>query len=584
EPFIAHNEAVLSRARAVQTKLRRRGVTRDPEAVAEWFAKSIPASVVDLPTFRAWYGAKPGERDALLRLTDADLLDPEAAKACGAEFFPDAIGPGTGAECRVEYSWEPGKDEDGITLQVPLLRLPDVSEESLAWLVRGMLADKVHAMLKSLPRAERETLERKGPLQQTAADAAALMNWREGELGVALAEVLGVLHGVSVDAAGFSEKAVPDYLRMRVQVVDDHGKELAVSRDVAALRAQLAGRLAKAQAGVAKKLFERSGITSWDFEPLPAEAVTPGQATAYPGLVDTGESVRVSLLSTPRAAQLQTWFGVRRLFAIAARDELGARIESLQDWGEASRQFKTLGTTEELRDALVCLACEAAFMTGQARVTSREEFEQRQLMHWGRLGQATIEVCNAVFGALDARSKVASRIARGTPRIWATSIADIREHAAYLMPRGFLARTPWERLRHYARYAEAMRERLFRLREDGSGAETGALAQFGPHWKKYTGWIARAMTAERAVAEDAGESAKQKGTSTKAPLPQARRVAPTVNVDAGEWVLEPGRLSEPVEIYRWMLEEARIGAFNPESGAKFDAKALEAAWKSVGEK
>jgi ATP-dependent helicase HrpA len=583
-PFVRHNADVLARAKAVQTKLRRRNVVKDPDAIAQWFAERIPSSVTDAASFRTWYAAASPASPRLLHLSEAEVLNAEAAAASEPSSFPDAISPGDGNPCALAYAWEPGKEEDGLTIKLPLLRLPDARAEALAWVVPGMLAEKTHALLKALPRSDRENLERKAPLQQTAADAASLLTWRESTLPEALAEVLRILHSVDVPAEAFDEKAVPDHLRIRVLVVDEHGKELAAGRDLAALRTQLAGRLTRAQAGAAKKLFERSGITTWDFDPLPAESKADGQATSYPSLIDAGDSIRVSLLPTPRAAQVHTWFGVRRLFALAARDELGARIESMQAWQEAARQYKPLGTTEELRDALICLSCESAFMLGQAPVTSRDEFEARQVSHWGRLGQTTIDVCGVIFRALEARHKVASRIASGTPRIWAISVADIREHAAYLMPRGFIIHTPWERLRHYARYAEAMRERLFRLREDGSGVETGALALFGPHWKKYTGWIARAMTADRAAAENAGEQTKTKPTNTKAPLPQARRVAPTVNVDAGEWTLQPGRLPEPVEHYRWLLEEARLGAFNPESGAKCDPKALEAAWKATGEK
>jgi hypothetical protein len=70
---------------------------------------------------------------------------------------------------------------------------------------------------------------------------------------------------------------------------------------------------------------------------------------------------------------------------------------------------------------------------------------------------------------LEPRARVAQRISGGTPRLWAESVADLREHAAYLLPRGFLLNVSWDRLRHFPRYARGMRERLFALREDGSG-------------------------------------------------------------------------------------------------------------------
>jgi hypothetical protein len=289
----------------------------------------------------------------------------------------------------------------------------------------------------------------------------------------------------------------------------------------------------------------------------------------------------LTLAPSGRAAASHTWFGIRRLFALAAKDEIAARITSHASWPEMSGYFKALGSSAELQDAIICLACEATFLTNQSLPATRDEFEQRQLAQWGRLGQVTTEVALTLRRTLEARSKVAHRLAGGTPRLWANSIADIREHAAYLMPRGFLHLTPWERLRHYARFTESMRERLFRLREDGSGVETVALTTFAPQWKRFTGWVARAMADQRQQATDAGEQARPASVKSKAPLPQTRRTAPAVNVDAGEWILQPGRLPAPLEAYRWALEEARIGLFVPESGAKFDASLLESMWKKV---
>lgn len=60
------------------------------------------------------------------------------------------------------------------------------------------------------------------------------------------------------------------------------------------------------------------------------------------------------------------------------------------------------------------------------------------------------------------------------------------------------------------------------MREEGSRAETDASAKFLPYWKRFTGWVANAMSQERRELEAAGEQAQQKSQKTKAPLPQAR--------------------------------------------------------------
>jgi hypothetical protein len=165
---------------------------------------------------------------------------------------------------------------------------------------------------------------------------------------------------------------------------------------------------------------------------------------------------------------------------------------------------------------------------------------------------------------LEPRFLVAKRLASGTNRHWAMSMADLREQAAYLMPPGFVLLVPWERLKEFPRNSAAMRARLLGLREDGSGAEKQLLEQYLPHWKKFTGWVAAAMSRER-EAEEAGAAL---ATKTKAALPQSRRAAPTVNLDAGAWAMQPGKLPAAVEKYRWALEELRLAMFTPELASK----------------
>src|SRR5262249_13187175 len=69
----------------------------------------------------------------------------------------------------------------------------------------------------------------------------------------------------------------------------------------------------------------------------------------------------------------------------------------------------------------------------------------------------------------------------------------------------------------------------------------------------------------------------------KAPLPQARRAAPVVNIDAGEWAMQPARLPPAVEHYRWALEDLRIALFTPESAPRplVPPNHLAALWKKV---
>jgi ATP-dependent helicase HrpA len=597
--FLLRNRAVMERARGVEAKLRRRDVVVDEESLVRWFEARLPGSVVGRESMERWLGEAGEGAGQALELGLVDVVKAEFAGAAEGAQFPDVMALGAAGgrggegvvECSLEYRLEPGKESDGVTAVVPLTALARLTAERAEWLVPGMVEEKVTALLKLLARQYRGALERGGDLAELAGQCAEVMKFGDGSLGEALSEAVEVLRGVKVPREAWSFKGLPAHLRLAVRVVDEHGKELASGRDVEELRERLAGRMKRALAGLARARFAREGIAQWDFGELPefVETDRGGEAVkAYPALVDRGESVSLTLMETAEAGAASTAGGVRRLLAIACREEVSHRLDALAGWEDMKRQFRALGTVEELRDSLLLLIAERAFLAGLpaggGAVRAREEFERVQQAGWGRLAQATMEVTGVVAKVLELRHRIAGRIAGGTPRLWQASIEDMREQAAYLMPRGFLRLAGWEHLREYPRYLETMWGRLAKLREGGAAAETEALREVLPRWKRFTAWVARAMAEERRREEEpaGGEGEEARGGPTragkpvprKAALPQARRTGAVVNVDAGEWAMRVGKLPVEVAAYRWGVEELRVEVFRhggSEWGRKLDA-------------
>ncbi len=608
-PLTRHNSGVLAAAKQAEAKLRRRGVIVDDKTLVTWFESRVPANVNDPVSFEAWYASASARDTGVLRLKLADVLTPDGAAAADESAFPAslslaALGEGEGRSegfqspgfstsstsapsssspsASLSYALSPGKDDDGLTATLSLLDFPLFTASRAEWLVPGMLPDKLLTLLKQLPKDKRARLEGHTPLQKLAEQSAELMTFGEGDLGGALSEAIAALTNIAIDPADWPFKALPAYQRLRVRVLDDSGQELGVDRDFAKLAERLAPKLAKAQAAAARTSFERTGITAWDFGPLPERIDNPDSpdAPAFPALVDESDAVRLTLAPDADSAAAATNHGVRRLFALACQDEVHARLEALPSLDDMTRWYKALGERAELIDHLTLLVAEKTFIVAQAPVRDAAAFDDRLSTAWGRLAQATFEVADAVARALEPRAKVAHRLGGGTPRIWALSVADIREHAAYLFPSGFLALAGWERIRDYPRYADAMRGRLLKLREDGKSSETDALAAFAPHWKRFTGGVAQRMAAQRAELAAAESSPSTAARTTKAPLPRARRAAPTVNLDAGDWAMQPGHLSKAVAAYRWALEDQRVALFAPElaPGVTFSAKRLDELW------
>ena len=611
--WLAHNQRMLNRASIAEARLRRRDVLVPATKRVAKFERVLPDSVTGHSTLMAWLASGAGgagstatSREALLKLDEADVLRPDAAVAGNATLFPDEVeltaSNGQSFAATLEYAFAPGKDEDGLTLTLPLLALPLVQPSRAQWLVGGMLPMKVAAILKQVPKELRTKLETKaagGDLEAFGRDVAGVLSVpafdapQPQPLAAALAEAVEVLTGITAAAGQFPCSSVSEYLKLRVVVVDDLGRKLAEGRDIEALGSKLAPRLAKARAMAAKARFAQEGLVTWSFGVLPDQAEEEGEGGAasvrFPAIVDAGQSVSLTLAETKVLAVGLTRGGIRRLFAIAMADELPHHLRTIATWEELVKLYKVFGPEAELRDTLSLLVAERTFMMGQPAVTDAESFEDRKEASWGRIATNTKDIADVVYRTLEPRGKIAHRLSGGTNRNWVASITDLREHLAYLTPPGCFTAVLPERLDQFPRYVEAARQRLLNLREDGSGAEAVTLPLITQRFKKLTGAIARKHVALMKAQQEAGLAAHAANVpinnSANVPakgavLPASRRHTVRINSDAAAWAIAPGSLSPAMDRYRWLLEELRVASFAPElAKGKVTVADVDKAWE-----
>ena len=136
-------------------------------------------------------------------------------------------------ELPLDYQYEPGSQQDGVTLNVPIEALNQVAAEPLGWLVPGMLEEKVLALIRSLPKSLRTRFV---PAPETAKRVVPMLRFGEGNIHAAVAAALSRLGGISVPPDAFQEDRLPAELRMNVRVTDAEGRPLAAGRDLEAIR------------------------------------------------------------------------------------------------------------------------------------------------------------------------------------------------------------------------------------------------------------------------------------------------------------------------------------------------------------
>jgi len=333
--FVRANQALRDELAEVEERTRRRDILIDDEAVVEFYDRRVPADVTDVRRFEAWWKKARVEAPELLTMTRSELLGPdddEPESALDADAFPSEWLQ-NGQRMPLRYRFEPGADDDGVTLEIPLPLLARIEDRGFDWLVPGLREELVTALLKTLPKAIRRNVV---PVADWARRLLAEPDTAR-DLTAFLADRIRALTHTVIAPTDFDPSRLPPHLQLTFTAVDDRGRRIASSKSLVALQRTLAERsrtsVAKVTAGAAPTSdLERSGLTSWDVEALPREletTIASGTITGYPALVDEGGSVAIRVFGTEAEQQREHSRGVRRLIALTVPSPLGYVQEHL---------------------------------------------------------------------------------------------------------------------------------------------------------------------------------------------------------------------------------------------------------------
>jgi len=276
--------------------------------------------------------------------------------------------------------------------------------------------------------------------------------------------------------------------------------------------------------------------TAWTFGELPElmEISKGGQTLiGFPALVDVQDAVTIEVFDEPDVAAAKNRAGLRRLFALQIKDALKYLEKNIPDLQKMAVAYMPLGTADELKTQIIDVALDRAFLLDPLpndEVTFKRRIEEGR----GRLTLIANEVAR-LAGTVLLEFGAATRKIKDTKNA-PDATADCTAQLQRLMPKNFMAATPWPQLQHYARYLKAITLRLDKYRAD-SARDAQRLTELKPQEQRY--WR---LVAERKGAQDA-------------------------------------RMLE----FRWLLEELRVSFFAQElrTPQPVSIKRLEKAWSQL---
>ena len=269
------------------------------------------------------------------------------------------------------------------------------------------------------------------------------------------------------------------------------------------------GNAASSKAGSAPPVATEKRHTAWTFGELPEllEIRKGGQTLiGFPALIDAGDAVTIEVFDEPETAHAKHRAGLRRLFALQIKDALKYLEKNIPELQKMAVTFMQVGKTEgkdsatsggtieELREQIVALALDRAFLI-EPLPTDEFAFKKRVEEGRGRLTLISSEVAR-LAGVILLEYATAARKIKDSKAAGEAAV-DAAQQLQRLMPKRFLHAAPWDRLQHLARYLKAITLRLDKYRADPARDIT-RLAELRPLEQRY--W--RLVAERKGVVDD----------------------------------------------------------------------------------
>ncbi len=232
-PFITHNRALFEQLERLRDRARQADMI-DDDAVTLFFEKRVSDDVYSGETFEAWRAIAEQTDPHILFLSLSDVLLDESADL-STESFPDSLEP---VGLPLSYRFEPGEDDDGVTVTVPVAQLLSLDADLLEWSIPGWHREKIAVLCDTLPRQLRDAISKSDRAE--LAEQLRSVRMKTPMLPALSAAILERI-GVRVPLSSWNLDDLPPYLRFNVRVVE-RTRTLAESRDLRDLQSRFAGR------------------------------------------------------------------------------------------------------------------------------------------------------------------------------------------------------------------------------------------------------------------------------------------------------------------------------------------------------
>jgi ATP-dependent helicase HrpA len=475
-PFYVTNQQLLEEVGMIQHKGRRVDLVEDEQWLYQFYDNKLPPEIVSGITLDTWRKTAERANPKILFLTREDLTREHEEDYVNEWDFPDTFPRGSmgtrgGLTIPLQYRFEPGHDEDGVTAIIPVHQLNQVYQVPFDWLVPGLLEEKCIALIKSLPKQIRKHFV---PVPETVKKCLEIEPDFKGTLQEWLGNRLRKLTGEAIPLNAWNIDALPDHLKMNFRVVNDQNKLLDYGRDLKKLQLKYTAKAEVSFDQIAADELNYTGCIQWAFDDLPEtyQFIQNGQTfTGFPAIIDEGDAVGVRIFDTGQKAALQHQAGLMRLFQLQLRKECTYIIKNMPQSATAELTYNrlpkhpiistftsgNLGASVSYKEDMLYLILYSVFVEGRT-LRTQQAFEQSLQQHKPELIGIANEAGKIALEIMELYSTVSTQLKRLNAND--PMARGINEQLDLLIYSGFIRNTPYQQLKAIPRYLKAIQYRL----------------------------------------------------------------------------------------------------------------------------
>ncbi len=458
-PFYQHNKSIHQNLLAIEEKSRRRDVIASDERIYQFYANRIPEHVVNVAGFDRWR-KKAEKKQAKLLFADVShyqAIDVSATE----EQFPSVLN-WKEVDYALRYRFQPGHEEDGVSLRLPVTLLNRVPKFRFEWLVPGLLVEKCEAMLRSLPKQYRRNIV---PIPDTVLAITKDLQAADMPLQMALSEQLKKIKNITIPAEAWQLDKVDDYYNMNVQLLDEKGRLLEQSRDLAYLLKKYAFKVQQVLDKKSQSSTQQKNYTRWDFDDLASQqSFIQGRnkVQSYPALHDNGDSVSVVLTDYAHVQMKTHQAGLVRLAMLELSQSIKyLRKELLKDNRLKLKISAEFDDKALLEDVLRASVCHTFFP--QNLPFSAQDYKSCLQQNRSELTQMAKSLEQVLIDVVNEDYRIRQQISALKASHIDDLVEDIQQQRRALFYPGFLYATPVDYLFDLKKYFMAIGQRLERL-------------------------------------------------------------------------------------------------------------------------